>query len=632
MPAARAICRTLIRLRNLLPAGAIRTRIGLIFFSGMSVLLTCTLAAAFWMNKGAELASLQMEALGSLGEESLNWERAALVARIMLEGGELPPGTNLPAFPAESDPKAIALLQRGLSIAEEAAQAIPERQPGLTGEFNTTITELIHYLSLRRADHLGMARGLFAALFISTTAFLLVGLWFTEELVAKPLEELIQVTSRIAAGDLDTPVRLRESHDYQEVARSFEEMRLELRAARERSANYTRELEERVTRRTRQLTALARVVAASGSAENLTDMLHTALDQALQTVGVERGGLWLADENNERLIMTVAFGLSEDFRRAITTIMPGEGATGQALVTGKVVVIEDATQEPERIKQAAVQEGIYSLAAVPLEAHETLVGVLDVMTTQKRIFTPEELTILTALGQQIGIGVENARLIAEIRRQTEQVAVLQERGWIGAGLHDGLLQTLGYLYLKADQLEAQSLHEGLPEMARQLAHQREVLEKASIEIRRFISELRETSSPSRSLRASLQEMIDTVWPEDGIEIAFTIPEAAADIRLEADKAAHVTRIAREALLNAVRHGQARHAWLACNISENGLELTVRDDGVGFRPENPSQESREHFGLSIMRARAARVGGDLTIQSSPGQGTLVTLTWPLEKPA
>ncbi|PWH14265.1 MAG: hypothetical protein DDG60_08265 [Anaerolineae bacterium] len=623
MPAARIIRRLFVFLRNLIPAGAVRTRIGLIFFGGISLLVVSTLAAAAWMNRSAELALAQVQALQPLRNEALPSPRAAQVVRALLQGGQLNLDPNrLFVFPAESDPKTVALLQQMLDLAETGNQQT---------RFDSILSELIAYLTVRRADQLGMVRGLFAALFISTTAFLLIGLWFTEELVAKPLEEFIQVTSRIASGDLDTPIRLRESHDYQDAARSFEEMRLELRAARERSANYTRELEQRVAGRTRQITALSRVVAAAGSAQNLTEMLFTALDQALQTVGAECGGLWLTDESAQTLTLAVSFGLSDEFRRAISVLAKGEGMTGQALLRGEMMVIEDIQQEPERVKQAALQEGIRSLVAVPIEAHASIVGVLDVMTTEKRTFTAEELTVLTALGQQIGIGIENARLIAEIRRQAEQMAALQERSWIGAGLHDGLLQTLGYLYLKADQLEAQALAQGLPRMAQELAHQREVLEHASREIRTFISELRETPSPSRSLRVSLEEMLAEILPQNKLQILFQSPQEA-EIRLKADAVAHVTRIAREALLNAARHGQAQHAWLLCTRCDNHLVLTVRDDGIGFWPQALPQESSEHFGLSIMRARAARIGGEVNIQSSPGQGTLVTLTWPLEQPA
>lgn len=614
--------------KTLLPAGAIRTRIGLIFFAGMSALILSTLGVTMWVNRWINLISNQLAVLERLEASSNDWQAAESELRTLLEGGQTLGAYQQVNFSPEKDPQTAALLQQAHLLAEQGLVAAPDEQSEAQQKFQQSLQQASQHLRIRRAENLGLARGLFAALFISTTCFLLIGLWFTEELIAKPLEELVQVTSRIAAGDLDTPVVLSESHEYQELANSFEAMRLELRASRERSSSYTSELEGRVAQRTRQLAALARVVATAGGSNNLNDMLHTALEQALQIVGVESGGLWLLDEVSGELRLTAALGMSESFRQAVAVLQPGEGITGQALISGQTVVLGDISSIASRVKHAALQEGIRGLAIIPIEAHEQVVGVLDVMTRQKRLFTSEEITLLTSLGQQIGIGVENARLIQEIRQQTERVAVLQERSWIGAGLHDGLLQMLGYLYLKADQLEAAALAKGFPDLAGELAHQRDVLEQASRNIRRFISELREAPSPSRSLRSALEEMVAEFWPEAGMAVTFEM-SGPQEIRLEADQVTHVVRIAREALLNAARHGQAHHAAVTCVIAAENAELRIQDDGIGFEVENLSKESSEHFGLSIMRARAARIGGHLAIHSLPGQGTTVTLTWPLE---
>jgi signal transduction histidine kinase len=99
-------------------------------------------------------------------------------------------------------------------------------------------------------------------------------------------------------------------------------------------------------------------------------------------------------------------------------------------------------------------------------------------------------------------------------------------------------------------------------------------------------------------------------------------------KLEADRVAHLVRIASEALNNAAQHGNARRIVLTCIADDARGELRIQDDGKGFAPDAASQDGREHFGLSIMRARAVRIGGQLSVTSTPGQGTLVCITWPL----
>jgi len=527
----------------------------------------------------------------------------------------------------EGDPAPAAALQRALSSL--ATLRATNGDSSAKQILQTALDNATQLIQLRRANNLGMARGLYAALFISTTCFLLIGLWFMEELIARPVEELVHISYRIAAGDLDTPVTLRESDDFTELAESFEAMRLELRQSREQMAQRAAKLEARVARRTRQFAALSQVVSAASHSRELEEVLRTALEQYLQVLDLETGGLWLVDDASGDLHLAVSKGMSETIREQVQIIRHGSGVTGQAALTGETIVLNDlaATPPPVQVGIAAIQEGLHSLVAVPIVVHKQVVGVLDVMTHHPHAFTAEEITFLTSIGQQIGIGVENARLVQEIRQQTKYVTILQERSWIGAELHDGLLQTLGYLHLQADQMEAQALAHNLPDMVQRLARQCEVLERASLDIRHFISDLRESPPPATLLEIALQKMVAQFIEEMPLDVSLVMNGPLP--QLKANDAEHLVRIAREALLNAVRHGQARRATLTYAVQDGQGELRVQDDGLGFNPEQPPADGRKHFGLSIMRTRATRLGGQLSIQSAPGQGACVIVTWPLE---
>jgi two-component system nitrate/nitrite sensor histidine kinase NarX len=351
------------------------------------------------------------------------------------------------------------------------------------------------------------------------------------------------------------------------------------------------------------------------------------LEQALQAVGVEIGGIWLVDETNGNLSLSVSQGMSEQMREQLRLIQAGEGITGQAVLSGETIVLEDIEKSSLRVKIIAIHEKLRSLVAVPIKVHDRVLSVLDLMTRKQRTFSPEELTLLTSIGQQIGIGIENARLIQEIRQQTEHVAALQERDWISAELHDGLLQSLGYLYLQADQLETLSISKDWPEMAQRLAHQRQVLEQISHDIRRFISDLRKTPPPPLYLQDALQKMVVEFTQKTPVKISLDMEKPLQ--RLKADHVAHLVRIAHEALINATQHGHAGKILISCTVTGEQGELSVIDDGKGFSPEWVPPEGGEHFGLSIMRARAARLGGQFSLRSKPGEGTRISVIWPLE---
>ena len=85
----------------------------------------------------------------------------------------------------------------------------------------------------------------------------------------------------------------------------------------------------------------------------------------------------------------------------------------------------------------------------------------------------------------------------------------------------------------------------------------------------------------------------------------------------------VFRIAQEALQNALRHAGASHVELRLGRADGRLALEVRDNGVGFRPDDPELRSRR-LGLTSMEERAGRIGGRLEIHSAPGQGTDIKL--------
>ena len=84
----------------------------------------------------------------------------------------------------------------------------------------------------------------------------------------------------------------------------------------------------------------------------------------------------------------------------------------------------------------------------------------------------------------------------------------------------------------------------------------------------------------------------------------------------------VYQIAREALINAAHHSKARTIWLSLRKEAGSLQAEIEDDGVGFDPS--SGRSELHFGLQLMSERAAEIGADLEIRSSPGIGTTVRL--------
>ena len=114
---------------------------------------------------------------------------------------------------------------------------------------------------------------------------------------------------------------------------------------------------------------------------------------------------------------------------------------------------------------------------------------------------------------------------------------------------------------------------------------------------------------------------------EGLEISLQVPQERLPLIVEQEE--HLYRLAQEALHNAVKHAQAKRAWVELVAADGEVVLTVRDDGVGFDPAEPYPG---HFGLETMRERALRIGADLSLESAPGTGTKVRVQVPVPGPA
>lgn len=89
------------------------------------------------------------------------------------------------------------------------------------------------------------------------------------------------------------------------------------------------------------------------------------------------------------------------------------------------------------------------------------------------------------------------------------------------------------------------------------------------------------------------------------------------------------RAVQEALTNVMRHAGAQHVWIELNQTEDTLDFTVRDDGVGLAVAKTLEQaaSRGHLGLLGMKERVQILGGDIDVDSTPGQGTRIRITFP-----
>jgi signal transduction histidine kinase len=177
----------------------------------------------------------------------------------------------------------------------------------------------------------------------------------------------------------------------------------------------------------RSLTALNRVAQTVNESMDLQEILHAVLDATLKAVDLEAGNIRLWDEREGVLVMAAHRGMSAGYVNRMRHFRPGEGVSGKVFERREVFLVEDLRQYPH-LNDIAQKEGVRSVASIPIRSREKVVGVMSILSHGQRRFTPAEIDLLTAIGNQIGTAIENARLYQQVRLAAlELEAKVEER-------------------------------------------------------------------------------------------------------------------------------------------------------------------------------------------------------------
>jgi signal transduction histidine kinase len=319
-------------------------------------------------------------------------------------------------------------------------------------------------------------------------------------------------------------------------------------------------------------------------------------------------------------------GFEAQFVVEVDNLKVGEGFSGQVALTGEPLIVADLTTD-SRLTRSVVRKGdFHSLAVVPLVSRAKVLGTLTVVSRGHRDFSNQDIELLTSIGDQIGVAVENARLY----EQAQQAAVIEERQRLARELHDSISQSLHSSILLA---EAGQRLAGAGDLVRSrgyLVRLGEISQQAMKEMRLLVYELRPLALREAGLVKALQQRLDAVERRAGVEAKL---EADWDIDMPDDVEEALFRIAQQALNNAMKHAAPTEVVVTIRLKagppDRRVVLEVADNGLGF--DRDTIEDEGGIGLDSMRERVEKVGGELAIVSRPGEGTRVIASVPMKAP-
>jgi signal transduction histidine kinase len=382
-----------------------------------------------------------------------------------------------------------------------------------------------------------------------------------------------------------------------------------------------------------EVLVLSRISAALSGLWDLDAILGVGLDSALDIMNGTIGEVLLIDDTTKELSRVTHRGLSEEFVENVRLSL-GEGITGSVAQTGKAVLLEDISADPRVThRELVVAEGLKAYICVPLRARDKVLGVLNVVSRMPRKFTTSDMHLLYAIGDQLGIAVEHARLYERLRKARERlrklarqnlVAEEEERRRIARELHDETSQSLSGIALQLQALIEMSAISGKqpPEFVAGLKKVQALTVQVHNEVSRLISNLHPALLETLGLVPAIRQHAETRLQSQGINVS--LETRGTEMRFPPDVEAALFRFIQGAVGNIVQHSRAKNATIVLEYRPNEFLMTISDDGQGFDVSEITdvEESGRGRGLFSMRERIGFLGGTSGIKSEIGKGTTV----------
>lgn len=366
------------------------------------------------------------------------------------------------------------------------------------------------------------------------------------------------------------------------------------------------------------------------------DSLDALLSRPLTLAGVRGSAMYMLDSATT----TVSAGMGA----AKVTVSDPQSARGRFVRgAGSCAHWEDVAPASDiadvlkrmtatRRPQVAVGNGEHPyVAALPVSRGSRLIGALVMAGDVRNPFTALDDNFLVALGQQVGAALEQADLDMQLAARTKALEQLSsrmvrlhedERRRLSRELHDETAQVFSAVKMQLEALRTLLKDSASGRLDRLLA----LVDTGIRSIRNVTNELRPSLLEDLGLLPALRSLISDFNERTGLRTAFDAPEELPALSPDADLALY--RALQEALSNVARHANANGVRVTVHVSDDALQLTVRDDGDGFQlaADGTLRDASTRMGLTGMQERIHAVGGHVNFANAEG-GAEVRVTLP-----
>ena len=433
-----------------------------------------------------------------------------------------------------------------------------------------------------------------------------------------PLSHLREWAIQMRKGNLSSRIPVPSSGDFSILAN-------DINTLGENLMNLSREMDEEVAKQTerigqknRSLEILYDVAASINISRDLDDLLVRFLRIMNDVVHAKAATLRLVTEDNQMLLIS-SVGLSEEIVEKEKLVSIQRCLCGQAVTEGNLLSQQSVKKCNLLAGQNFFEDDDIEMLAVPLQYRGETLGVYNLFVEKPGLVGREDIKdLLISIGRHMGMAIEKSRLDAEAKK----ISIIQERNMLSSELHDSLAQTLASLKYQVANLD-DSINGGDEQTAeKEIAQIENSLDEAYTELRELIAHFR-APFDQRGLVASIEKAVDRFRKDTGMLIFFQNEWGQEELPSTLEM--QILRIVQESLNNIRKHSHAHAVRILLRGNKDDKHLLmIEDDGRGIGDPVMDGRPGEHVGLSIMKERAQRLGGELQIESEVGEGTRIIL--------
>lgn len=498
------------------------------------------------------------------------------------------------------------------ALVEGDSTAYLAQLPGFVAEAD----RLVHVLEVGNASKTTRLRILQSVLIVMACLGTMAMIFLLYRWIIRPVQTLQGGIQRMAARDFSVRVPVNNTDELGVLAQGFNRMADELQSLYEDLGEHVRQKTAELERQNRQLSALYGMTAFLNKPNDIEALCRGFLQRVMDEFHAAAGSIRVLDPSGERLHIVVSLGFSSALQESEHCMRTDACFCGEATQRG-TMIIRDFRKLPRPEEIGCMRDGFQAVSVFQIVTPEATLGTFSLHFRERTTMSSRELQLLEMLGQHLGAALDNQRLSIKAR----QLAVAEERNLVAQGLHDSLAQGLNFLNLQTQMLGSAVQQRRWEEVEEIVPLLKTGVSESYQDVRELLQNFR-TRLGEESLRKAVDDTIGRFRRQTGLNVELHLDDRDG-APLHPDQQLQVLFILQEALSNVRKHAYASKVTVRID-NHRDFGMSIRDDGEGYDPKEVAERSETHVGLSIMRERAARLGGQLQMCSAPGQGTEVSL--------